>query len=375
MTLGNGYYANATFDNIYIYNNIIENVGYANGGYSSAAIAVTYQKDIAHYNNINIWNNTITGNSTYSLDGIKFQITNTNTNISIRNNIVQGFDKAIRFYDQSGSIDGMQVTNNICNGNGTNTTVLPVGITTTNYTNDIPITKNPLFISTTDFHLRSNSPAIGAGVNVGLSTDKDGIDWNKPPSIGAYEYPLISGNNPPSIQDQGFKLNENSPNGTTVGTILATDPDTGQTLNYSIVSGNTDGAFALNTSTGELSVANSAAVNVDFALAVKVQDNGAGELSSQATIAINIIRTEIELTGNNQTIKVYPNPVFDELIIGIERNTDRTGFEILNSTGQSVSKGNLSGKTVVQTTNFSPGVYFLKLKSGKSFEFKKIVKI
>jgi hypothetical protein len=31
-------------------------------------------------------------------------------------------------------------------------------------------------------------------------------------------------------------------------------------------------------------------------------------------------------------------------------------------------------KTVVQTTDFSPGVYLIKIENGKTFEFKKIVK-
>jgi hypothetical protein len=50
---------------------------------------------------------------------------------------------------------------------------------------------DPLFVdaSNRDFHLKSNSPAIGAGLNVGLLTDYDGVSYNVTnPSIGAYEY-------------------------------------------------------------------------------------------------------------------------------------------------------------------------------------------
>jgi hypothetical protein len=43
-------------------------------------------------------------------------------------------------------------------------------------------------VSTLDYHLQANSPAIGAGVYLGLLKDKDGNPWNNPPSIGAYEY-------------------------------------------------------------------------------------------------------------------------------------------------------------------------------------------
>ena len=50
------------------------------------------------------------------------------------------------------------------------------------------INADPLFVSSLDFHLRSSSPCIGAGIDVGLTTDYDGNASNIPPSIGAFEY-------------------------------------------------------------------------------------------------------------------------------------------------------------------------------------------
>ena len=74
------------------------------------------------------------------------------------------------------------------------------------------------------------------------------------------------------------------------------------------------------------------------------------------------------------SIIIYPNPVTNELIIEAKDNKEAINFEILNSLGQTIYKGDLIEKTVVQTTNFSPGVYLIKLENGKTFEFKKIVK-
>jgi hypothetical protein len=225
----------------------------------------------------------------------------------------------------------------------------------------------------TFLHPKEGSSIIGVGTAVsGLTLDGDGNYWGTPPSIGAFEY--IGENHAPSIIDQSFEIAENSPDGTIAGTVVASDPDAGQTLDYSILSGNTNDAFIINASSGVLSVANSAAVNIDFELVVKVQDNGTDNLSSQATITINVLPAGIEITGSNSTIKVYPNPVSDELIIEIEGNNDRQGYAILDSTGHIVFKGTLSERTVVPTTNFSPGIYFVKLQNGKTFEFKKIVK-
>jgi hypothetical protein len=98
------------------------------------------------------------------------------------------------FYDHTGSIGGLQITNNIFYGNGINSATIPAGITVTNYTSTPNYTSNPLFVSTTDFHLQSGSPARDTGINVGLTNDKDGVAWHNPPSIGAYEYIFKSAN-------------------------------------------------------------------------------------------------------------------------------------------------------------------------------------
>ncbi len=96
--------------------------------------------------------------------------------------------------------------------------------------------------------------------------------------------------------------------------------------------------------------------------------------SSDPSNTINVMVTGIELVDDSKVIKVYPNPVSNELIIEIEGNSDKLDFEILNAIGQVVFKGNFIEKTTVHTTNFAPGVYLIKLKNGKTFEFKKIIK-
>ncbi len=47
------------------------------------------------------------------------------------------------------------------------------------------------------------------------------------------------------------------------GTVAASDPDAGQTLNYAITSGNTGGAFAIDGSSGQITVANSAPLDFE----------------------------------------------------------------------------------------------------------------
>ncbi len=96
--------------------------------------------------------------------------------------------------------------------------------------------------------------------------------------------------------------------------------------------------------------------------------------SSEASNTINVILNDIEVVDNDCIIKVYPNPVSNELVIEIEGNNKKVNFDILNVIGQVVFKGNLVEKTTVQTSNFKPGLYIFKLKNCKTFEFKKIIK-
>jgi len=99
-------------------------------------------------------------------------------------------------------------------------------------------------------------------------------------------------NDPPEVDEATFTLPENSPNGTAVGTVTFSDPDAGQTHTFSILLGNTGGAFAIDPSTGAMTVANSAALNFEmtptFSLTVQVTDDGSPALSGTATVTINL---------------------------------------------------------------------------------------
>ena len=54
------------------------------------------------------------------------------------------------------------------------------------------VKSDPLFVSSSDFHLQPSSPAINAGVDVGLTSDYDSISLPRGAGfeIGAYEYPV-----------------------------------------------------------------------------------------------------------------------------------------------------------------------------------------
>jgi uncharacterized repeat protein (TIGR02059 family) len=184
-----GMNAGGTASNFYIYNNIFENVGYSDTQGGSSAIGFIYQAGVAvaTWNNINIMNNVIKAGGSSSNIGIRYHVTGATTNLSIKNNIIAGFGtRAINFANEGGSLSNLQIANNIFYNNSA--TINLGGITPSSYTSTPNYTSDPLFVSATDFHLQSGSPAIGKGVAIsGVTTDYAGNSYKNPPSIGAYE--------------------------------------------------------------------------------------------------------------------------------------------------------------------------------------------
>jgi hypothetical protein len=88
-----------------------------------------------------------------------------------------------------------------------------------------------------------------------------------------------------------FSVQENSIVGTQVGTLATVDPE-GDTVTYTILSGNTNNAFVLNASTGVLRVANRAALDFEtqsqFLLSVQATDDGSPSNSRTQVITVNV---------------------------------------------------------------------------------------
>jgi hypothetical protein len=113
-------------------------------------------------------------------------------------------------------------------------------------------------------------------------------------SIGAY---LITGSVTNGVKADRFTLSENIPNGTSVGTVTPRLAHGTNSLTYSIASGNTGNAFALNPLNGQLTVATSAAINyetlstrwddpADFELFVTITDNTNAALTETKRVVV-----------------------------------------------------------------------------------------
>jgi ELWxxDGT repeat protein len=98
-------------------------------------------------------------------------------------------------------------------------------------------------------------------------------------------------NRPPVITNgQTFSVNENSKNSTVVGIVAATDLDNNPFSNWQITAGNTNDAFAINATTGQITVNNAIVLdfetNPTFNLTLTVSDGTVTSLAQ--TITINL---------------------------------------------------------------------------------------
>ena len=170
----------------------MENTGFGSGVFSNV-IGIQAERVGNSLSDINIYNNTIVSDNTGRTSAINIVIGSKSgnnpisggsmSNISIRNNILMYHTNQSPIYiTNNGSITGLSIENNL-SYNLNNYNVMPIFWPYQNGTisgyvsqNNIPVSnttqKNPLFISTTNFHLQNASPAINAG--------KDGLN------IGAY---------------------------------------------------------------------------------------------------------------------------------------------------------------------------------------------
>jgi hypothetical protein len=92
------------------------------------------------------------------------------------------------------------------------------------------------------------------------------------------------------------------------------------------------------------------------------------------TFTVSASPTGFEPIENAPGIKIYPNPVSDEMVIEFKENKQRLNFEIFNSMGQVIYSSNLIEKTIVQTSNLIPGYYLIKFNNEKFSGTKKIIK-
>ncbi|TXG85699.1 MAG: hypothetical protein E6R12_00175, partial [Sphingomonadales bacterium] len=140
----------------------------------------------------------------------------------------------------------------------------------------------------------------------------------------------------------GGTVNENSANGAVVGTVAALDPDAGDAFSYALTD-TAGGLFAINASTGQITVASGASLNYEVAashaISVQVTDAAGATATQTLTISIGDTAENIVLTGGNDTY--VENGVAELSVDGGAGNDSITG-----GSGSDVLSGGLGTDTL-----------------------------
>ena len=120
---------------------------------------------------------------------------------------------------------------------------------------------------------------------------------------------VVAVNDPPVAADATVNLAENSNVGTVVGTVTATDTDSPDTKTFAITGGNTDGTFAINPTTGQITVANNALLDFEttpvFHLVVTVSDGTDAEDTADVTINLTNVAEALVLSLPSSSTTFY----------------------------------------------------------------------
>ncbi|MCF7674158.1 MAG: tandem-95 repeat protein, partial [Akkermansiaceae bacterium] len=157
----------------------------------------------------------------------------------------------------------------------------------------------------------NNSGVTGNWIRIsGLTPDGSGtLAFN----IGGTNAPLSGfqlvqtgnelANGAPVANDATFAVAEDTTIGASVGTVVATDPDAGDTLTYAITAGN-DGSFAIDANTGDITTAAALDYETIASYALTVSATDAGGLSDAASVIITVInRNEVPVFAASLLIK------------------------------------------------------------------------
>jgi hypothetical protein len=117
-------------------------------------------------------------------------------------------------------------------------------------------------------------------------------------------------NKSPEILDQSFEITTIKSVNDLIGQIIASDPDAGQQLTYSVVQGNDEGLFAINPETGKITANTilNLAINQSVTLNIQVTDNAESPLSASAIVTINLNKTIPDVGSTPPTIASFSIP-------------------------------------------------------------------
>ena len=154
----------------------------------------------------------------------------------------------------------------------------------------------PEVTATTTSHAPTGGPACGTTYRFRVRAYGDGNTYAEVwgPESGAESVTTASCNQPPTLgaSTYDFFIRDTTAADSAVGSVAATDADTGDALTYAIAAGNDAGKFAIDSGTGRLTVAGTTAFNLAatpyYALTVEASDGNGGTATARVRVSLTI---------------------------------------------------------------------------------------
>ena len=117
-------------------------------------------------------------------------------------------------------------------------------------------------------------------------------DTHSDSSPATAQITITPSNDEPTVDAATFDVDEGQAAGTPVGAVTFTDPDASDAHAFAFTAGNDDGAFAVDSTTGAVTVADGSQLDFEstpsYSLTVQVTDDGAGTLSGSNRVTVDV---------------------------------------------------------------------------------------
>ncbi len=165
---------------------------------------------------------------------------------------------------------------------------------------------------------------------------------------------VTNANDSPVVDDATLNIAENSAAGTVVGTVTGTDPD-GDVLTYSITGGTGKTFFAINASTGVVTVASGASLDYEtessYTLNVRVVDPSG--MADTAIITVQLTNANDPPVLNDATLTVAENSVAGTVagtVTAADPDGDVLTYSVTGGTGKNLFTINAVSGTITVTS-------------------------
>jgi outer membrane protein OmpA-like peptidoglycan-associated protein len=167
---------------------------------------------------------------------------------------------------------------------------------------------------------------------------------------------VAAANAAPTVDDDTFNVDENSANGTSVGTPTSNDPD-GDFLEFTITAGNTGSVFAIDDLTGEITVNGTLDEETtdQYILTIEVTDQVS---TDTATITININDINDAPVADDQAVGVAEDIAQAITLTANDQDLDGLTYSVVYGPTNGVLSGTAPNLTYTPNANYFGGDSF-----------------